>query len=145
MISFIVHGVPVGKGRPRLTTRGGFAHAYTPKKTREAEATLTARAVQYRPSEPFDCALHVRLTFVFPVPDSWPKKKKALALTDNMAHVTKPDIDNLVKAALDALCGPFFLDDKQISSLHAVKRYGPTPMTEVSIELAFGEDAVCES
>jgi Holliday junction resolvase RusA-like endonuclease len=136
-VSFVVHGVPVAKGRPKLTTRGGFAHAYTPAKTRAAEATITARAIQFRPPEPFACGLHVRLTFVFPVPDSWSRKKRAAALTNNMAHTTKPDIDNLVKATLDALCGPFFLDDKQIASLHAVKVYGPTPMTEVSIVATF--------
>lgn len=139
MISFVVHGVPVGKGRPRLTTRGGFAHAYTPAKTRDAEATITARAIQYRPSSPFECALHVRITFIFPVPASWSNKKRAAALTNNIGHVTKPDIDNLVKATLDALCGPFFLDDKQIASLHAVKCYGPTPMTEISIMPAFSD------
>ena len=98
------------------------------------KATITARAVQFRPSEPYTCALHVRLTFIFPVPGSWSNKKRMAALTNNIGHVTKPDIDNLVKATLDALCGPFFDDDKQIASLHAVKRYGPTPMTAVWIE-----------
>ena len=38
MISFRVEGEPIGKGRPRVTARGGkFAHAYTPKKTKDYE------------------------------------------------------------------------------------------------------------
>ena len=50
MISFKVMGEPVGKGRPRVTARQSkkkdnavFAHAYTPKKTKEYEDSLTLR------------------------------------------------------------------------------------------------------
>lgn len=39
-ISFTVPGEPVGKGRPRLSSRNGFAHAYTPAGTRKYEAMV---------------------------------------------------------------------------------------------------------
>ena len=37
VLDFTVCAKAVGKGRPRLTTRGGYVHAYTPAKTREFE------------------------------------------------------------------------------------------------------------
>ena len=39
-ISFTIPGSPVGKGRPRVSVRGGYAHAYTPEKTRTYEARV---------------------------------------------------------------------------------------------------------
>ena len=38
MIQFTVPGQPVAKGRPKFTMQGGFARAYTPKKTADYEA-----------------------------------------------------------------------------------------------------------
>ena len=35
-VRFTVPGEPVGKGRPRLSSRNGFAHAYTPAGARVA-------------------------------------------------------------------------------------------------------------
>lgn len=37
VIEFTVPGVPVAKGRPKFSTRGGYAQAYTPSKTTKAE------------------------------------------------------------------------------------------------------------
>lgn len=39
-VRFTVPGEPVGKGRPRLSSRNGFAHAYTPAGTRKYEAMV---------------------------------------------------------------------------------------------------------
>lgn len=36
-IQFTIPGVPVAKGRPKFSTRGGYAQAYTPSKTTKAE------------------------------------------------------------------------------------------------------------
>lgn len=37
VIEFTVPGVPIAKGRPKFSTRGGYAKAYTPSKTTKAE------------------------------------------------------------------------------------------------------------
>ena len=42
------------------------------------------------------------LTFGLPMPKSWSKKKKLEM--DGQPHTQKPDIDNLCKSVLDALC-----------------------------------------
>lgn len=42
-------------------------------------------------------------------------------------HVTKPDIDKLLRAILDALTGVLYLDDKQVVTLLARKQYAIYP------------------
>lgn len=42
MIGFTIEGAPVPKGRPRFTRTG---HTFTPAKTRQYEALVTARAI----------------------------------------------------------------------------------------------------
>jgi Holliday junction resolvase RusA-like endonuclease len=132
-ITFEVLGVPCAKGRPRLSARGGFARAYTPAKTRHAEESFAARAVAHRPDQPFACPVKLIVHFIMPIPASWSKKQRTLALAGAMPHVTKPDLDNLVKLIKDALNGVFWLDDKQVFSVIAAKYYGEIPKTTVDL------------
>lgn len=46
----------------------------------------------------------------------------------------KPDIDNVVKAVLDALNGVAYRDDTQVIELHVRKSYSEKPRVEVCIE-----------
>ncbi|UGA38203.1 RusA family crossover junction endodeoxyribonuclease [Chromobacterium haemolyticum] len=44
-ISFFVPGAPVGKGRPKVSSRGGkFARMYTPEKTANYESLIALAA-----------------------------------------------------------------------------------------------------
>lgn len=56
--------------------------------------------------------------FVIPLPKSWSKKKKSMMA--GTGHTQKPDIDNLVKAFLDAI----MKDDSGVSSIAARKIWG---------------------
>lgn len=48
---------------------------------------------------------------------------------------SKPDIDNLLKAALDALTDAgMWSDDSQVVQVNAAKMYGITPYMEISIQ-----------
>lgn len=129
VIEFDVLGVPVAKGRARITTRGKFPHAYTPQKTRDAEATLAARSLAFRPKRPLVGPLTLTAMFVLPIPASWSRKRKAAP----PRHTSKPDLDNLVKLLKDALNGVFWLDDRQIYSVLASKSYGEIPFTRITI------------
>lgn len=132
MIAFTIPGEAVGKGRPRMTRAG---HAFTPAKTRNAEAhvkLLAGQAMQGR--APIDVPVHVDIAIDCIIPPSWPRKKHALAVL-NVLRPGKPDIDNTVKLILDALNGVALVDDKLVASVKATKQFGAVAQTKVSIEI----------
>ncbi len=132
MIAFTIPGEAVGKGRPRMTRAG---HAFTPQKTRNAEAhvkLIAGQAMQGR--APIEHPVHVEIAIECLIPPSWPRKKHALAVL-NVLRPGKPDIDNVVKLILDALNGIALVDDKQVASVTATKRFGQVAQTRVSISL----------
>ena len=58
------------------------------------------------------------VTFVFPMPQTWSNKKKAA--NDGKPHQQRPDLDNAVKALMDALCD----EDSHIHDVHMRKTWG---------------------
>lgn len=136
MLEFTIPGEPTAKGRPRMTTIGGKPRAFTPQKTRDAEETLKARAMEFRPAEPFDGPIHLDVIFVLPVPKSWPKWKTEAAIDGSLRHTKKPDRDNLLKLLKDAFNGVFWLDDSQVDVGTCRKMYGAQPRTWVRLDPA---------
>lgn len=131
-VDFWLKGQPVGKGRPRFTKQG---RAYTPAKTKEYEHRLAAAAsdaMQDLNLEPATGKCRVHVLAQFEIPKSWPKKRREAA-TRGEVSPGRPDIDNLVKIALDAINGVVFEDDAQVYMVQAMKRYGD-PMILVSVE-----------
>jgi len=55
------------------------------------------------------------VTFYVPMPKSWSEKQKATMV--NTPHQVKPDVDNYLKAFMDALC----VDDSYVYDVHARK------------------------
>ena len=48
--------------------------------------------------------------------------------------LTKPDLDKLARAVLDAFTGILYADDAQVTSLIARKRYGAQPLDSLYVE-----------
>lgn len=139
MIHFKYHGEAVGKGRPRVTARGGkFAHAYTPKKTKDFEDAIRfefmAGNCEQMPVYERDVPLKATINIGVSVPQSYSKKKQALCKARFIAPNKKPDIDNILKAVFDALNGYAFADDVQIVKVVAEKYYADEPFVEVWID-----------
>ena len=132
-IFFVVPGEPVPKARPRFTMQGGKARTYTPTNSAAYETTvgLLAHAAMraHGIAEPLSGALHVQVQAFFPVPRTWSKKRKAAASW----HASRPDLDNVVKSALDGLNRVAFVDDGQVASVYATKAYSATPRLEVAV------------
>ncbi len=131
MLRFTVPGTPVAKGRPRISTRGGFARAYTPQKTVAYEGliALAAQAAMHDAPQ-YAGAVSVNVTAVFAIPPSWSKKRQQAA----QWHVGKPDGDNLLKAVGDGLNGVVWKDDSQVASARIIKVYGETPGLTIEVE-----------
>jgi len=118
-----IEGAPVPKGRPRVTKAG---HVYTPAPTRvyEIAIQLATRAVM-KGREPTERPVVVHVAAIFEPPASLSKKRKQELIAGEV-HAIKPDLDNLVKAALDGISGETMaiLNDSQITEICAFKRYG---------------------
>jgi len=122
-VEFEVSGQPQGKGRPRFTRNG---HTYTPEKTREYEKRIHAAAWQKMHEmklQPIEKFCHVELVAFMEIPKSWSKVKRLEAEYGAILPTTKPDIDNIIKAALDGIEGVVYYCDKQVTSIDAKKVY----------------------
>lgn len=131
MIKFTIPGIPVAKGRPRFTKSG---IAYTPAKTRQYENLVKAEAFQAMEKQPlFENAVEIVIRVFLPIPKSFSKTKKEQCLLWNILPITRPDLDNYIKAVLDGCNKIVFKDDSQIVDIAAQKFYSDKPRIEVEI------------
>lgn len=134
---FSIAGTPVAKGRPRISARGGFARAYTPAKTRSAEAVFAAAARgAMRDLDPYPGAVELELHFRLPIPKSWSKRDRELAALGRIRPTGKPDWDNFGKLASDAMNGIVYADDAQVVGVRVTKYYDLAPRIDVLVTAA---------
>lgn len=145
--TFTIPGPAVPQGRPRLTTRGGHAHAYDPKRSRDyklhVKQCITAQLADVSgEANPFPLAYPLKLTvmeFREP-PKSWSRRRREAALAGRILPTTKPDMSNVLKIIEDALNGVLWLDDSQIVDVNAVKRYNSSAFVELTIHKLEGTE-----
>lgn len=144
-LNIIIKAVPVAKQRPRVTTNRGFAQAYTPKKTKDAESLYrTLIKAELKGLQPLTGALKVDMVFGMPIPASTSlKKRSAMHGKPHTGHI---DLDNLIKTILDASIehkskNPskyrtplLMIDDSQICELKALKVYSKEPFINIVVQ-----------
>lgn len=141
-LAFTMSGQPRGKGRPRLSTRGGFARAYTDPKTRTYEASVRALALKAMGEHaPFTGPLSVSLRFRLEPPKSMSKRERAAVLAGEQPYLGRLDVDNCAKAVLDGMNGVAFADDVQIVRLFVIKVADAKPGVDVTIQAFQPQDA----
>lgn len=90
------------------------------------------------PNKPFDCPIKVSLDFYFTRPLSHFRSGKNKNLMKDGApvyHTGRPDADNLIKFCMDAMNKIYWRDDSIICNLEIIKRYSPSPRTEITITI----------
>lgn len=126
-LSLSIVGVPVPKGSKSLF-RGRMVES---SKAWPAWLQLlrdeSAIAMRQDRHPLFQGPVSVTLTFVLPKPQR-PRSP---------FHVTKPDLDKLIRGVLDGLTKIVWYDDAQVFEIVAVKRYphSPTDRTRVDIDV----------
>jgi Holliday junction resolvase RusA-like endonuclease len=125
-----IPGDPVAKGRPRVTKEGV---AYTPAKTKRWETTAKWFCASKHRGDLIDTPVRLVVNVYFAIPVSWPKYKKEHGRQEMIWHTTKPDLDNVLKAACDALVGTVLSDDALICSITVTKRYSSVPRLHIEI------------
>src|SRR5262245_21972481 len=118
--TIIIDGPAVAKGRPRMTRQG---IAYTPAATRKYEAySRLAAMLAMDGRSPISVPVMLTTVVELPIPISWSAKRRAAAITGDIRPAGRPDLDNFLKAALDAITGIVVADDSLVVELDALKR-----------------------
>ena len=134
MISFVVPGTPVGKGRPKFARRGNFVTTYTPEKTASYENLVKVKAEEAMVGRQLiEGAVSVEIMLLITPPASWSQKKQREALEGRIFPTSKPDIDNVLKGIMDACNEIVFKDDKQAVDVRVAKRYGQVARASVEV------------
>lgn len=131
----IIPGVPTAKGRGRVGMGGhGRPVVYTPQKTRDFEnlVKLEARRVM-GDMPPFDGTVELVVRARLPIPDSFSKKKREMAMSGELLPGKRPDLDNYIKSASDGIDKIVVSDDSRVVKLSAIKVYAETPGLDIKI------------
>lgn len=113
MISFVVPAVPVAQPRARASFRNGVGRVYTDSKSpvHAFKATVRQAFREKYSGAPLEGPVGISVVFVLPRPKRLIWKKRPMP---RVRHTSKPDIDNLKKAVMDALKGLAWRDDCQV-------------------------------
>lgn len=82
--------------------------------------------------DPLDTPVALSVRIYKAIPMSWSKVKRQQAESGDLRPVGKPDLDNYIKAVMDAGNGILWADDSQVCELHSIKAYG-SPRIEVTV------------
>ena len=117
-LELIVEGSPVPQGSFRHIGNGRIISANPKLNTwRQTIADQIAQQTHHRL---IDARIRLELVFTLPRPKSVPIKRRSVP-------TTKPDLDKLTRAVMDAISLERYCqiikDDSLVTDLHAVKRY----------------------
>ncbi len=130
---FFVPGIPVPQPRVKAARRGGFVRIYTPSNADAWKEQIRVVSRKHMPSDKLMGPLYLRLLFAMPRPQSLSGKAYAEELT--RPHSSRPDVDNLAKAVMDAM-DEWWGDDALVTMLQASKWYarvGAEPGVEITL------------
>lgn len=133
-IVFEVPGEPRGQGRPRLNRNTGTI--YKDSETRAYEQKIVA---YYRKTLkafrwPDTGFVSVDVTAVYQIPKGSSKAAVAGMQAGRILPSRKPDIDNVLKAVMDALNGVAYKDDSRVVAISARKIYGTEPKLVIEMK-----------
>ena len=97
-----------------------------------AHGRLAAQqAMDGRP--PITVPIRAEITVDLPVPASWSGTRRDAALCGDIRPTSRPDTDNYIKAALDAINAIVVADDSLVVDLVARKHYATVPALTIVI------------
>jgi Holliday junction resolvase RusA-like endonuclease len=132
-MKIFIPGEPIAQPRAKVSTRGGFARAYVDAK-HPIHAYKQAIRLAYvnAGGEVLEGPVEVRIACWFERPKGHSKKRRQ----QREPKTTKPDLDNVGKAILDALNEIAYNDDGQVYRLTVEKWYvGPYDLIGTIIEV----------
>jgi Holliday junction resolvase RusA-like endonuclease len=76
---------------------------------------------------PLACPVCLTALVELPIPGSWSKRRRALAIVGDIRPTSRPDIDNYLKSGMDAINGIVVIDDSFIVEVTVEKKYSFDP------------------
>lgn len=135
-LDFIITGTPKPQARPKFfRNKAGYMGTYSPKSDWfNIVYTETLKKKQELLGDKKLCGMiNIRLDFYLPIPSSFSNKKKIMM--EFQPVTKKPDIDNLVKAVMDAInYTNLWEDDSRIWKIESSKVYSKEPRCYIRIE-----------
>lgn len=125
MRSVFVAGTPIAKGNLRRN-RWGASYDATKGLSAWSELVRGTVAAECAGAEPEAGAVALRVTFWLPRPASHfgtGRNRERLREAAPRVPTTRPDVDKLLRAVLDAMKGTVYHDDGQVVSVHVIKSY----------------------
>jgi crossover junction endodeoxyribonuclease RusA len=134
-LEIVVEGTPVPQGSFRHIGNGRIIAANP--KLNAWRQTIADQVSEKTAVRLIDGFCRVDLVFTLPRPKSVPKSRRT-------RPTTKPDLDKLVRAALDAISLPRYVqlltDDSIVTDLHAAKRYADHTPPGVRIFITYEDN-----
>ena len=125
---------PMAKQSFRTTRSGQKYLDPSVIKYRKAIRNMAILQMQKQKAEKIEGAVNMNIIYAFRRPQSLSKKERNEI--DNgkiVPKTTKPDIDNLTKAILDALNGIVWKDDAQVAQINIQKIWSAKDQIEIEI------------
>lgn len=121
ILDIFVEGPAQGKGRHRSSAKLKWVHGkpqayvthYACPKSKEYEKTIKSYLIGQKITLS-DRPIRVKMTECRAIPKSYPEWKEKLCYLGYYQPTSKPDLDNITKAAWDALNGLIWHDDAQV-------------------------------
>ena len=134
-LKFIIKGTPKPQSRPKFfRNKAGYMGTYSPKTdwfNIVYSEILKQKQEQYKDIK-LKGEIRISIHFFMPIPSSLSNKKKQKMLY--MPHIKKPDIDNLIKAVMDAInYTNLWEDDSHIWNIMSHKVYSDEPRCVITI------------
>jgi len=120
VIQFRAEGIPVPQGSMKVIN-GRVLHSQG--SALAVWRSTIAWSAKQAGAIPVADPIQMTLVFIMPRPKTVKREFPSVA----------PDLDKLIRAALDALTGVAYLDDGQVVEIHAHKIYGSSPGLEIRL------------
>jgi len=123
---------PMAKQSFRTTRTGNKYLDASVIKYRKAIRNMAISQMRNQKAERIEGAVNMNIIYAFRRPKSLSKKERnEIDGGKNIPKTTKPDIDNLTKAILDALNGIVWKDDAQVAQINIQKIWSAKDQIEV--------------
>lgn len=140
-ISFFVPGTPVPKGSAKAFVNKYTGRAQVMQDNRDKQkpwaSDIAYHASQEYKGAPFTGPVKIGLHFVMPRLKGHfgtGKNSETLKPGAPIWHISKPDLDKLIRCVKDALTGVIWKDDSQVCKIgETTKQYGERPGVFISV------------